>query len=185
MAGKFGEVTSSVSASDNRCANRLFLGCAISAISLIAGIGIDSRVAIVAGSLTIELELVLDELLLPPRKPGLNPAKGSESKVDRFGDLFGALRVGTVLSSIIVSILMTGVGNMLPPIRVTGASEGSSGMEESNETDFLRGADDLRIDFGAVALTEGLRVGRGMEAFPLALGEDGVGGIALIEGGEL
>ena len=85
----------------------------------------------------------------PPRKPALNPAKGS-SKVALFGDRFGAFKTGTARSCIPVSILMTGLGNMLPPIFVAdGPGEsGGTGTEESNDTDFLRGVEDLRIDLG-------------------------------------
>ena len=101
----------------------------------------------------------------PPRKPDLNPANGS-SKVALFGDRFGAFKTGTARSCIPVSILITGLGNMLPPIFVVfwPGESGGTGTEESNETDFLRGAEDLRIDLGCNELEEDdvRRVGSGI-----------------------
>jgi hypothetical protein len=64
---------------------------------------------------------------------------------------------------------------------VAGES-GASGIEESNETDFLRGVDDLRIDLGWTEEVDGRRVVCGFNG---SFGDVGVGGIALIVGAGL
>ena len=109
----------------------------------------------------------------PPPPPPVPPGLIGDLAFDFAG--VGAAKTGTgrgVNSSL--TLTTTGAGKRIPPIEVVdvevvmsaSGESGGRGTDSSKETDFLRGAEGLRIDLGVRALEldgrRGMGVGRGV-----------------------